>query len=59
MDVLIPSYFIAAGVTLSRVDWVISAVIYNYWVVAVSRAALSEVVPFSCAHAGPVSAHDM
>ena len=29
MDLLIPSYFIAAGVTLSRVDWVISAVIYN------------------------------
>ena len=29
MDVLIPCYFIAAGVTLSRVDLVISAVIYN------------------------------
>ena len=36
-----------------------SHIVNHYWVVAVSRAALSEVVPFSCAHAGAVSAHDM
>ena len=34
-------------------------IVYMYLVVAVSRTALSEVVPFSCAHAGAVSEHDM